>query len=120
MNYKTALSGAFLLVFFMVSCTQKSGDGTLGIQVPIGDGKVSKTTPYVIVAVVDPSPALRAGILPDDVIVQINEVPISNGMRYEDIYQTLLKGKAGTKVTIVVDRKGNRMVFDVVREPVRE
>ncbi len=97
-----------------VCCSGDSGQGRLGIEVPTGEGKISDEAPYVVHGVYE-GPAYDAGIKADDVIVQIDGVPLRNGMTHEYVYKNLLLGKAGTKVTIVVDRKGERHVFDVIR-----
>ncbi|HOO71146.1 MAG TPA: PDZ domain-containing protein [Spirochaetota bacterium] len=97
-----------------ISCLKESNFGRLGIEVPTGEGKISDETPYVIHSVYE-GPAFDAGIKADDVIVQINDVPLRKGMTHEYVYNNLLLGKAGTKVTLVVDRKGERLVFEIVR-----
>jgi C-terminal processing protease CtpA/Prc len=102
--------------FMAICCSSDSGQGRLGIEVPTGDGKISDETPYVIHGVYE-GPAYDAGIKADDVIVQIDDVPLRKGMTHDYVYRSLLLGRPGTKVTIVVDRKGERYVFDVVRAP---
>jgi len=108
----------FLLLFSVIltipSCKNDESYGKLGIVVPIGDGKVTKKTPYVITGVYENSPADRAGIKPDDIITQVNAVPLK-GKKYDFIYKNFLRGKAGTGVTIVVEREGKIFIFDVVR-----
>ncbi len=104
-----------VLPLAMLCCSGDGRYGRLGIEVPTGEGKISDETPYVIHGVYE-GPAYRAGIRADDVIVQVNEVPLRKGMTHEYVYNDLLRGKPGTRVTIVVDRKGERHIFDVVRE----
>jgi C-terminal processing protease CtpA/Prc len=110
-----------LIIYFLFSsvvlfcgCTGGDASGRLGIEVPTGDGKISDETPYVIHAVYE-GPAYDAGIKADDVIVQINDVPLRKGMRHDFIYNRLLVGRAGSKVTIVIERDGQRLVFQLVR-----
>lgn len=95
-------------------CAGNGSNGRLGIEVPTGEGKVNDDTPYVIHAVYE-GPAYDAGIKADDVIVQINDVPLRRGMRHDYIYNNLLVGKAGTMVTLVVERNGERLVFQLIR-----
>ena len=103
-----------LLIFAFICCSQENEYGRLGIEVPVGNGKISKETPFVIHAVYD-GPAYRAGIHADDVIIQIDDVPLRKGMTHDYVYKKLLLGKPNTKVTLVVDRNGERLVFDVIR-----
>ncbi len=102
------------VVIGLFSCGKNEGKGLLGIAVPVGQEKVRKDAPYVITGVYEESPAYRAGLRPDDRIVQINGTEV-DGLEYDHIYNNLLRGPSGTKVTIVVERKGETMVFDVVR-----
>lgn len=98
----------------MTACRKSDHKGLLGIVVPVGQEKVKKDAPYVITGVYEGSPAYRAGLRPDDRIVQINGAEL-DGLEYDHIYNTMLIGPSGTKVTIVVERKGGTLVFDVVR-----
>ncbi len=98
----------------MAGCKKSDQKGLLGIVVPVGQEKVTKDAPYVITGVYEGSPAYRAGLRPDDRIVQIDGAEL-DGLGYDHIYNTMLRGPSGTKVTIVVDRKGQTMVFDVMR-----
>lgn len=103
------------LTIILTSCSAGKENGILGIEVPVGSGKVSPEIPYLISGVYEGTPADKAGIKPGDLIIQINDMPISNGMRFDDIFTQHLTGKAGTKVTIHVKRGTESMIFDVVR-----
>ncbi len=83
-------------------------------MVPVGQEKVKRDAPYMVTGVYEGGPAYRAGLRPDDRIVQIDGAEL-DGLEYDHIYNTMLRGPAGTKVTIVVERKGETLVFDVVR-----
>jgi carboxyl-terminal processing protease len=100
------------LLFFNCS---GSGNGILGIEVPVGSGKVSDETPYLISGVYENTPAYTAGIKPGDRIIQINEMPVTNGMKFDEVFSKYLSGKPGTKVTIYVKRGAENMVFEVIR-----
>jgi len=102
-------------ILFFSNCSSEKGNGILGIEVPIGSGKVSNDTPYIISGVYEDTPAYNAGIKPGDLIIQINDMPVTNGMKFDDIFSQHLSGKAGTKVTIYVKRGTENMVFEVVR-----
>lgn len=104
-----------LVVLLFPSCTQRNSNGILGIEVPVGIGKVSENTPYIISGVYEDTPAYKAGIKPGDRIIQVNDLIVSNGMRFDDIFSKQLSGKPGTKVTIYVRRGSDNLVFEVVR-----
>ena len=102
------------VVFCAPACKKDDQKGLLGIVVPVGQEYVKKDSPYVITGVYEDSSAYRAGIRPDDRIIRINGVDVQ-GLEYDYIYNNLLRGPAGTKVTIVIRRKGETLVFDVMR-----
>jgi len=114
-NNLFVLMALFLFAGCFSSCSIDKGPGILGIEVPIGNGKVSEETPYIISGVYEDTPAFKAGIKPGDLIMQINGMPVSKGMRFDDIFTKQLTGKAGTKVTIIVKRAEETLVFEVVR-----
>jgi carboxyl-terminal processing protease len=84
------------------------------MEVPIGKGVVKNDAPYIVVGVYEDSPAYKAGIRPDDIILQIDGTDIM-GMEYESIYKNLMQGRAGTKATFLVKRKNQTLVIEVVR-----
>lgn len=125
---KRHISGSFILILALAlllvpSCKDDNAYGKLGIQVPIGQGKVRDKVekvngivygPYVITGVFEGSPAYIAGIRPDDVILQIDGVDISD-KTYDNVYHNLLMGKPGSSVTLLIKRGKQQMVFKVVR-----
>ena len=56
------------------------------------------------------SAAQMGGLLPGDVITEINNTPISN---YDDIEKTMKYNKVGDKVKIKVNRKGKEMIVPI-------
>lgn len=56
------------------------------------------------------SAAQMGGILPGDVIVEINSSPINN---YDDIEKTMKYNKVGDKINIKVNRNGKEMIIPV-------
>lgn len=56
------------------------------------------------------SAAQMGGLLPGDVITEINNTPISN---YDDIEKTMKYNKVGDKVNIKVNRKGKEMIVPI-------
>ncbi len=83
--------------------------GGLGLVVEMKDGYVT------IIAPMDDSPGLRAGILPGDRVVKIDGQS-SQGMALDDAVR-LLRGNPGTQVTVTIQRPttGATKVFTVTR-----
>lgn len=107
------LSSLFLVILLTGGCAKKDGY-LLGIVVPVGNQKVSDDTPYLVSGVYEDSPAYRAGVRPDDIIIQIGGVDLK-GLRCDYIYNNLLLGKKGTDVSLMIDRKGEKLVITVRR-----
>jgi carboxyl-terminal processing protease len=59
------------------------------------------------------SPAARAGLLPGDVIVQVGSTSIAH--RSTDFASRLIKGRAGTQVTLAVTRGAHRRSVTITR-----
>jgi len=81
-----------------------SGNYTgVGLDVDLEDGKVTVVMPL------EGAPAARAGILPGDIVVAVNEIPVDS----KDVEATVtrLRGEAGTPVTLDVLRPGTATVL---------
>ena len=70
-----------------------------------------------IVSPLEDSPAFRMGILAEDKVVEI-EGKSTQGLSVDQCID-LLMGKAGTEVSIVIDRKGSKIPLKVVREKIK-
>ena len=70
----------------------------VGLDIAVNDGNVT------VVAPIDGTPAERAGILPGDVVVSVDDVSIEDG-DIEDAV-TRMRGRPGTQVTLDVRRTG--------------
>lgn len=70
----------------------------IGVDIGIEDGGVVVVTP------IDGSPASRAGILPGDVILSVNGLPVDAS----DLEDTVarMRGPAGTSVVLLIRREG--------------
>ena len=111
--YAIAMLLALLGTLPLVQCSKETGP-LIGVRVPIGEGTVNEETPYVIHEVVVGSPAHRAGLLPNDVIVQIDTTPLA-GLKHGFVHEKLLLGERGSAITIVVDRQGETKIFQFIR-----
>ena len=79
----------------------------IGAQVTVRDGFLTVVTPL------EDSPAFRAGLLPDDRIVEIDGKPTLNLTTESSV--GLLTGEPNTKVNLVVERKGEKLPFTITR-----
>ena len=78
--------------------------GGLGIEITMEDGVIK------IVSPIDDTPAAKAGLQPEDLIIAVNDKPI-RGMTLSGAVDKL-RGEVGSKVTITVKR-GTLEPFDV-------
>ncbi len=82
----------------------------VGIQLSVD----KETKELVVVAPIEGSPASRAGVQPKDVIVSIDGKS-TKGMSTEDAVK-LIRGKAGTTVTLMLRRKGQNIETPLTRQ----
>ncbi len=85
----------------------------VGLDVSLDDGRVT------VVAPIDGTPAERAGILPGDVVISIDDLPVQEGNLSETIGR--MRGEAGTQVSLDVLRDGtdNPLHFALVRAQIK-
>jgi carboxyl-terminal processing protease len=69
-----------------------------------------------VLAVVDESPAARAGLMCDDLIVKVGSVSLAN--QPEDRGPELIRGPPGTPVRLTIRRGANERVVEIVRKEV--
>src|SRR4051812_43321108 len=72
--------------------------GGLGIEVGMEDGFVKVISP------IEDTPAFKAGIKPNDLIVKLDETPVK-GMTLNDAVKRM-RGKPNTQITLTIARKG--------------
>jgi carboxyl-terminal processing protease len=76
----------------------------------------SKESGYTITKVLENSPAQNAGLMAEDILTKVNNEDITNLDQQEII--TKIRGKAGTKVTIMVVRGSETKSFEIERKSI--
>jgi carboxyl-terminal processing protease len=69
---------------------------------------------FIIMSVLKDSPASRAGLQSGDFIKKVNGTDLS-GLTMDEVIE-LIKGPAGTKVTLTVLRGNSTLTFEIIRE----
>ncbi len=72
-----------------------------------------KTKALTVVAPIEGTPAFKAGILPDDVIVKINNQP-TKGLKIDEAVKRIL-GPVGSKVSLTIQRGQQAQIFRLTR-----
>ena len=87
--------------------------GGLGIVVGMEDGFVKVVSP------IDDTPAQKAGIKSGDLIIRLDNKPVK-GMTLDDAVK-LMRGRPGTKITLLVVREGEQkpLTFVLTRDRIR-
>ena len=67
---------------------------------------------FRIEAVVEGAPADQAGLLKDDIVIEVNNMPLT-GKTLPEIIQ-LTRGEEGTEVTLTIEREGMQAPFEQV------
>jgi len=84
--------------------------GGIGVEVEFEDGEI------IVIAPVEGSPAARAGIQPDDRIVALDGIPLSDIKPHEVV--GMMRGRIGTKLTLTVKSKGKFRKLSITREQI--
>jgi len=79
--------------------------GGLGIEVQMQDGVIKVVSP------IDDSPAAKAGVLPNDLIVQLDGVQVQ-GMTLDDAVKKM-RGAIGSKIKVTIQRQGVKDPIDL-------
>jgi carboxyl-terminal processing protease len=77
--------------------------GGLGIEVGMEDGFVKVVSP------IEDTPAYRAGVKPNDLIIKLDETPVK-GMTLNEAVKRM-RGKPNTNITLTISRKGDPQVI---------
>ena len=87
-----------------------SGELT-GIGITISQDEETKK--IVVISPIDDTPAFKAGILAKDVITKINGKS-TEGMDTNEAV-SLIRGEAGTKISLTIERDGQAKQFEIIR-----
>lgn len=83
----------------------------IGIEVHDDDGIVTVITPMA------GSPAARSGIRSGDKIIAVDGTAIGSGNLHDTMSR--MRGRAGTKISVTVDRSGDAITHEMRREVIR-
>ncbi|NOY74928.1 MAG: S41 family peptidase [Kiritimatiellaeota bacterium] len=89
----------------MINETEGVGFGGIGIRIEVKKGKL------IIVAPIQDSPAYKAGVKPDDIVMAIDGTPTAALSRLECV--KLLKGPVGAPVTLTIYRTAEKLTKDI-------
>ena len=72
----------------------------------------------IVLSAIPGGPSEKAGLLQGDRILRVDDVTIAGVKMPQDSMIRLMKGPAGTKVKITVNRSGESIPFDIVRDKI--
>jgi carboxyl-terminal processing protease len=85
--------------------------GGIGSLIRSMNGQVYISEPY------ENSPAQKAGLMAGDRLLSIDGIQLSD--KDQEEVSKILKGQAGTTITVVVDRQGTQVIATVKREEIK-
>ncbi len=103
-------------VFMDPSQNQEFKDTLGGTLEGIGAELTMRDGLPVIVSPVKGSPAEKAGLLPQDIIVEVNDKSTADRNLIDVIHD--IRGQRGTEVKLTVVRKEQRLTFTIVRQKI--
>lgn len=83
----------------------------IGVSIDMIDNKVK------IVSPLQGTPASKAGLKPNDIILEVNKKSIS-GLSLGEVSK-LIKGPTGSAVTLLIERASKKITFNIIREHIR-
>lgn len=92
--------------------TTQTGGSYVGLGIQIG----VKENNIVVVSTFENSPAKEAGVMAGDIIMSVNDTPVTGNE--VDKATSMMKGKEGETVKLVVSRAEEQMNIDVVRKQI--
>lgn len=87
--------------------------GGLGIEVTMEDGFVK------VVAPIDDTPAMRAGVLAGDLIIRLDDTPVK-GMTLNEAVK-MMRGDPGSDITLTIVREGTQkpLIITITRDVIK-
>lgn len=72
----------------------------------------------IVLSVIPGGPSEKAGLQQGDRIIRVDSRDIAGQKTPQDSMVRLMKGPAGTKVTVTVERAGEKIPFDITRDKI--
>ena len=82
----------------------KVARGWLGVEVDVGDSGI------LVTGVIENSPAHKGGLLPEDLILEFNEIPVHS---YVELLRCVISKRPNTEVRLKVGRNGAEQQYTV-------
>ena len=82
----------------------KVARGWLGVEVDVGDSGI------LVTGVIENSPAHKCGLLPEDLILEFNEIPVHS---YAELLRCVVSKRPNTEVRLKVGRNGAEQQYTV-------
>lgn len=93
-----------VVAFTTVGRADEERKGSIGVMIKLDEDKV------VVVDVFADSPADKAGLKKEDVIIKVNDVAADN---LENTVKEITRHKPGTKIKVIVKREGKEKTVEV-------
>jgi carboxyl-terminal processing protease len=104
-------------VYVPASSQREFNKGLTGEYVGIGAQITMQPGGLTVVSPMENSPALKAGLLPNDRIIEIDGIA-TRGMDVDKCVD-MLQGRPGTVVKLLIDRAGEQKLLEVTRDRVK-
>ncbi len=106
-------------VFFTPEETKKFNENIAGVFGGIGAELGKKDNNIIIITPLKNSPAEKAGLKPQDIILKVNNEDFAGFSVYEAV--KIIRGEPGTKIKLLINRKGftTPKEFEITRELIR-
>ncbi len=107
---RIVFAAALTLLLAASTGVRAEDQGSIGVQIKIDDGKI------VVVMPLEGSPAEKAGIKADDVILKIGNYKVKENVEREDLQEAvkqITQHKPGDKVKLTVKRGEKEMTIEV-------
>lgn len=72
----------------------------------------------IVLSVISGGPSEKAGLIPGDRIIKVDDSVIAGTKTPQDSMVRYMKGPAGTKVKLLINRDGEQVEFDITRDKI--